>query len=153
MTSPYQVNLAVTLRPIWHNDPPQIKIGVNNILSDIVLTKTTTINFDIDKYSTADGSLIIEFTNKTNQDTVPGQNIDKAVIIESISFFGITDPRFVWSGIYEPEYPEPWASEQQDLGVVLKRQLTNIDYLGFNGKWTLTFYSPFYQWVQWQLVQ
>ena len=152
MTSPYQFNLAVTLRPIWHNDPPQIKIGINDILSNMILTKTTTINFDIDKYSTVDGSLIIEFLNKTDQDTIPDQNLDKAVVIESISFFGITDPRFVWAGIYEPIYPKSWAAEQQDLGVVLKRQLTNIDYLGFNGKWALTFYSPFYQWVRWQLI-
>jgi hypothetical protein len=153
MLTPYQVKLAVTLRPIWHNDPPWIKIGIDNKLSDMILTETTTIDFNIDKYAVADSRLIIEFTNKTNQDTVPGQNIDKAVIIESINFFGITDPRFVWSGIYEPKYPEPWATEQRELGVVLKQQLTNIDYLGFNGKWTLTFYSPFYQWIQWQLVR
>jgi hypothetical protein len=145
MTTLYQVKLAVTLRPIWHNDPPWIKIGIDNILSDIVLTETTTINFDVDAVENC--KLIIEFLNKTDQDSIPEKNLDKVVVIESISFFGITDPKFVWAGIYEPIYPEPWATEQQDLGVVLPQRLSNTNHLSWNGKWTLTVDVPVFTWI------
>lgn len=145
MTTTYQVKLAVTLRPVWHSDPPQIKIGVDDVLSDVILTESTTFNFDVDAVDKC--KLIIEFLNKTDQDTIPEQNLDKAVVIESIDFFGISDPRFVWSGIYEPTYPEPWATEQRDLGVILTPQLSNTNYLAWNGKWTLTFDVPVFTWI------
>ena len=145
MTTTYQVKLAVTLRPVWHSDPPQIKIGVDDVLSDVILTETTTFNFDVDAVDKC--KLIIEFLNKTDQDTTPEQNLDKAVVIESIDFFGISDPRFVWSGIYEPTYPELWATEQRDLGVILTPQLSNTNYLAWNGKWTLTFDVPVFTWI------
>ena len=145
MTTTYRVKLVVTLRPVWHNDPPQIRIGIDEVMSNMTLNDTTTINFDVDAVKKC--KLTIEFLNKTDQDTIPDQNLDKAVVIESISFFGITDPRFVWTGIYEPIYPEPWATEQQDLGVVLPQQLPNVDCLSWNGKWTLTFDVPVFTWI------
>lgn len=145
MTTTYQVKLAVTLQPIWHNRPPQIKIGIDDILSDVNLTETTTFNFDVDAVEKC--RLIIEFLNKTDQDTIPEQNLDTSVIIKSIDFFGISDPKFVWAGIYQPEYPEPWATQQRDLGVVLPPQITNCDCLGWNGKWTLTFNVPVFTWI------
>ena len=145
MTITYQVKLAVTLRPVWHNDPPQIRIGIDEVMSDMTLTDTTTVNFDVDAVEKC--KLTIEFLNKTDQDTVPDQNLDKAVLIESIDFFGISDPKFVWAGIYEPKYPEPWATQQRNLGVVLAPQITNCTYLTWNGNWTLTFDVPVFAWI------
>lgn len=141
----YQVKLAVTLQPIWHKDPPKIKIGIDDILSEITLTDTTTINFDVDAIEQC--KLTIEFLNKNEHDTIPDQNLDKAVSIESIAFFGISDPKFIWAGIYEPDYPEPWATEQRDLGVVLHPQLSNCSYLAWNGKWSLTVDVPVFTWI------
>ena len=141
----YPVKLSVTLRPIWHNDPPKIQIGIDDNLKDITLTETATINFDF--VAKKDCQLIVKFLNKTDQDSIPDQNLDKVVVIESVDFFGITDPRFVWSGVYEPEYPEPWATEQHSQGVALKQQLCPHNYLTWNGKWTLTFSVPVFTWI------
>lgn len=141
----YPVKLSVTLRPIWHDDPPKIQIGINDNLENITLTETATINFDF--VAKRECQLIVNFLNKTDQDCVPDQNLDKAVVIESVSFFGIQDPRFAWAGIYEPVYPEPWAREQHDQGVVLKQQLCPHTYLSWNGKWTLTFGVPVFTWI------
>lgn len=135
----------MTLRPVWHNDPPQIRIGIDNLMSNMTLTDTTTINFEVDAVKKC--KLTVEFLNKTNQDTILDQNLDKAVLIESINFFGISDPKFAWAGIYEPEYPEPWATQQRNLGVVLHPQITNCTYLAWNGKWTLTFDVPVFTWI------
>ena len=141
----YPVKLSITLRPIWHQDPPRIRIGINNNLSEMELTELTTIDFDF--VATQDCQLIVEFLNKTDQDCVPDQNLDKAVVIESVDFFGISDPRFAWAGVYEPVYPESWATEQQEQGVALKQQLCPHTYLSWNGKWTLTFSVPVFTWI------
>jgi len=141
----YLVKLTVTLRPIWHADPPKIRIGIDNDLREIVLTESTTINFEFTAIK--DCQLIVELLNKTDADCIPDQGLDKAVVVESVDFFGIADPRFAWAGVYEPVYPEPWAQEQHDLGVVLKRQLCSHTYLSWNGKWTLTFGVPVFTWM------
>jgi hypothetical protein len=110
-----------------------------------VLRETRDFGFKF--YSRTPCTLQVEFLNKLPNDTVPGSNLDKAVVIESVSFFGITDPKFAWAGVYEPIYPEPWATEQQDQGVVLKQRLCPHTYLSWNGKWTLTFTVPVFTWI------
>ena len=141
----YLVKLDVTLQPIWHADPPRIQIGIDNDLRELVLTEATTINFEFT--AVKDCQLIVELLNKTDADCIPEQNLDKAVVIESVDFFGIADPQFAWAGIYEPVYPEPWAQEQHDQGVALKEQLCPNTYLSWNGKWTLTFSVPVFTWI------
>jgi hypothetical protein len=101
--------LSVTLRPV---DQPNIRIGVNGDLFPITLDKTETINLEFT--SDKDCQLTVELVDKKDQE---------AVVIESVSFFGIKDPKCAWQGIYTPDYPEPWATEQQSQGIVLKPQL------------------------------
>ena len=55
----------------------------------------------------------------------------------------IQDPKFAWAGIYRPEYPEPWASEQTNLAT----ELSSHTYLGWNGTWRLTFGVPVFTWI------
>jgi hypothetical protein len=145
MAIKYPVKIAVTLRPVWHQDPPRIRIGIGNNLTEIALRETVTINFDFE--SDSQSELSVEFLNKQDIDTVPEQGLDKAVIVENVSFFGIEDPKFAWTGIYEPKYPEPWATQQRSLGVALKPQLCPHTYLGWPGKWTLTFDVPVFTWI------
>jgi hypothetical protein len=146
MTTTYPVKLALTLRPIWHQDPPRIRLGIGENLTEQELTEIATINFEFEASQSCD--LTVELLNKQDSDTVPELGLDKAVVIESVSFFGISDPRFVWSGEYEPTYPEPWYSQQ-----TVKPPLTlkSHTYLGWNGKWTLTFDVPVFTWMHRQL--
>ena len=145
MAIKYPVKIAVTLRPVWHQDPPRIRVGIDNNLTEIDLRKNTTINFDFESDSACE--LSVEFLNKQDSDTVPESGLDKAVIIENVSFFGISDPKFVWAGVYTPNYPEPWATQQQSQGVALKQHLTPHNYLSWNGKWRLTFTVPVFTWI------
>lgn len=139
------IKLQTRLRPIYHADPPKIRLGINGDLTTLDLTESTEFNFE---FTASDScNLSIEFLNKSNDDTILDQGLDKAVVIESVSFFGIQDPKFVWTGVYEPDYPEPWATEQKEKGVALKQQLTNQTYLAWNGKWTLTFTVPVFTWI------
>jgi len=138
----YLVKLDVCVKPVWHNDPPVINIGINDDIQRIILTKTQTFHYDF----TADNIsvLTVELLNKTDADVVPDDGLDKAVIIESIGFFGITDAKFIWAGEYCPEYPEPWYSEQK---IQPAPRLKNNTYLSWNGKWTLTFSTPVFTWI------
>jgi hypothetical protein len=139
MATDYPVIIDIHLRSVWHDNPPEINIGINDDINRIVLTDDQVFHyeFDTDKPSV----LTVELLNKTDADTVNG--LDKAVVIESVSFFGISDPKFVWAGEYRPEYPEPWASQQHELKPLLKSHT----YLGWNGKWTLTFDVPVFTWI------
>jgi hypothetical protein len=74
----------------------------------------------------------VEFLNKLPNDTVPGSNLDKAVVIESVSFFGITDPKFAWAGVYHPVDQDPLSAHT---------------YLSWNGTWTLRFDVPVFTWM------
>lgn len=141
----YPVKLALTLRPIWHNEPPLVRVGINNDFKQFELLETTTYEFEFQ--ATGDCDLTVEFLNKKDTDTVPEHNLDKAVIIETISFFDIKDSRFVWAGVYEPVYPEPWATEQRMQGIIPPPKLLSHDYLSWNGKWTLTFQVPVFTWI------
>ena len=136
MVTTYPVKLSVTLRPVQHSQPLLVRIGIDQNLSITKVNQDTTINFEFE--SDRDCVLSVELLDKQDQESV---------VIESVSFFGITDPRFVWSGVYEPEYPEPWATQQRDKGVVLKPQLSPHTYLSWPGKWTLTFAVPVFTWM------
>ena len=46
---------------------------------------------------------------------------------------------------FDPEYPEPWASEQIANGVKLENQIQGEMYLGHNGVWRFEFTSPIYK--------
>ena len=129
----YPVKMSVTLRPV---DNPEVRIGINGDLRPLRLEKTQTINFEFE--SSGSCELTVELIDKTAQE---------AVVIESISFFDIEDPKFAWAGVYTPVYPEPWATEQHIQGVVLKPHLCPHTYLGWNGKWTLTFDVPVFTWI------
>jgi hypothetical protein len=133
MVTQHLVKLSVTLRPV---DRPNVKVGVNGDLLTVVLDKTQTMDFEFT--SDKDCQLTVELVDKKDQ---------QAVVVESVSFFGIKDPKFAWAGVYEPQYPEPWATQQHDLGVVLKQHLSPHTYLSWPGKWTLTFDVPVFTWI------
>ena len=129
----YLVNMSVTLRPV---KLPNVKIGINGDILTVVLDKTETMDFEF--RSDKDCRLTVELVDKKDQE---------AVVVESVSFFGITDPKFAWAGVYEPQYPEPWATQQQQAGKELPESFKNVTTIGHNGRWELGFESPFYMWL------
>lgn len=83
-------------------------------------------------------TLEIEHACKSDTDPIT------AVIVDSISFFGITDPKFAWQGVYTPVYPELWASQQP---LPLAKSILGQTYLGWNGLYQLTFDIPVFTWI------
>ena len=137
MNTMYLTELTVTLCPVNHNRPLPVRIGIGNDVKEILIDSVTTKTFEF--YHSKDiCSLHVEFMDKKDQE---------AVIIEKVSFFGIEDPRFAWAGIYRPRYPEPWATEQTNAGIVLTSELCPHTYLSWPGPWTLTIGVPIFTWI------
>lgn len=136
MVTVYPVEMSVDLRPVYHTRPLTVRIGIDDDIEEISIRDLTTKSFSF----SSNGACVlrIEFNDKQDQE---------AVIIEQVSFFGIKDPRFVWSGVYEPHYPESWAAEQRALGKAPQTKLCPHSYLSWPGPWTLTFELPVFTWI------
>lgn len=128
-------SLAVTLSPRAGICDPEVLISVPNYSVGELLYRSKRIELEFEHDC---GWLEIEFINKPDLD----QNM--AVVVDQIEFFGITDPRFVWAGVYTPRYPEPWYSQQNPVPAPQLRQQT---YLGWNGVWRLDFSVPVFTWM------
>lgn len=143
MVTEYPVSLSITLRPQIIKTAPRVIVSVPGLMQHYELYETQTIDLN---FVNNRGFVEIRFINKNYEESSSSQ--DMAVIIDRLSFFGISDPKFVWAGQYRPDYPEPWYSNQPTPP---KSCLTNIDYLGWNGVWRLDFDLPVFTWMHQKL--
>ena len=95
--------------------------------------------------------LIIKRSGKIKGQTVINKNGDvlkdqllhiKYIEIDEIDIGGL-----VYEGVYTPDYPEPWASQQRTQGVKLPESFKNATSMGHDGTWKFKFESPFYMWL------
>jgi hypothetical protein len=124
------VNVEIELQPVYHEEPPDIRVGVNDFMTPWILDTTRKFSFKF--YAESQSILQVEFVNKRPGDTVVGKNLDKAVIVKSVSFFDITDPKFAWAGMYQTQHSSNAVSQT---------------YLSWNGTWTLRFDVPVFTWM------
>ena len=129
-----EVRICVTLVPVGE---PWVAVSTIDTCRRQQLTEPTKFEFEY-MADCVDQFLSVRHFGKNNQDP------NTAVIVKDVGFFGISDPKFVWQGRYCPEYPEPWLSQQWPRP---KHTLTNVDYLGWNGTWTLQFTAPVFTWI------
>lgn len=127
--------VSVTLTPKISKIAPDVLVSVPGYSTYETLWKTKQIDLE---FSSDTGWLEIMFENK------PDHDADMAVIIDKIEFFGISDPKFVWAGVYTPRYPEPWYSQQTEKPPA---ELPQQNYMGWNGKWRLEFSIPVFTWM------
>ena len=147
----FKLELYATM---W-NKPPIANIKINEksyFNKEITSTedKPTIVEF---KHEFEEGklyNLIIDRSNKNKRETIidDGKIVkDQLLHIKSIEIDEIDIGSLIYEGVYKPEYPEPWASEQTQTGNKLPTTLKNVTKMGHNGPWTLTFTSPFYMWL------
>jgi hypothetical protein len=117
--------------------------------------------------STEDKPTLIEFTAEIEENTesdfvilrsgkASGQTIvnkkgdilkDQTLHIKVMEVDEIDIGALVYEGVYTPEYPEPWASQQRASGEELRESFKNVTQMGFDGEWKFTFSVPFYMWL------
>ena len=127
--------LAITLTPKLSTIVPEVFISVPGKSIHAALHSTQRFELEFDS---CQGWIEVEFANK------PGNDVELAVIVDKVEFFGISNPKFVWAGVYTPDYPEPWYSEQIEKPPV---HLSQQSYMGWNGTWRLEFSVPVFTWM------
>ena len=94
--------------------------------------------------------LVIERLGKDVKQTVVENGEitkDQLLNIKSIEIDEIDIGALVYEGVYTPQYPEPWATQQRQAGKELPESFKNVTTIGHNGHWALNFESPFYMWL------
>ena len=148
----FKLELYATM---W-DKPPHAEILINDksyFKDDITATedKPQVIEFEHEVEEGVDYELIIKRSGKVNNQTVVNDKgdllKDQLLNIKSIEIDEIDIGALVYEGIYTPEYPEPWATQQREAGTELKESFKNVTQMGHNGTWRFKFSSPFYMWL------
>ena len=148
----FKLELYATM---W-DQPPVAEIKLNSksyFKSEITSTEQdpTVLEFEAELTEDSEYNLIIERSGKGINQTVinkEGEILkDQLLHIKSIEIDEIDIGALVYEGMYTPEYPEPWATQQRESGNDLKDAFKNVTKMGFNGTWNFKFKSPFYMWL------
>jgi hypothetical protein len=128
MATEYLVKMRVTLEPVGE---PWVIVEANG--QGQLQRLVTTRDFSFEFRAEDRGYLKVTHFDKADHDPTT------AVIIKSIEFFGIADPKFIWAGKYYPDYPEHYPEK-------ISPRLAQ-DYLGWNGVYLLEFSIPVFTWI------
>lgn len=129
MAIEYPVKMCVTLEPVGQ---PWVNVDMAGQGRIQQLTETTDFEFEFNTASDLCCLTVEHFKKDDNDPTT-------AVIVKEINFFGISDSRFVWQGIYYPKYPQHYLDK--------KSPLPGQEYLGWNGTYQLEFTIPVFTWM------
>jgi hypothetical protein len=135
---------------------PRFKILVNDtefVNGELTGGANETEYFEFDALvAEGENSLIIEFNNKAVHDTVMDSNgtiiQDLLLNIDSVEIDEIDTGSLLWTASkYQPNYPEMYKIKTAQSGQELSESITNCVNLGWNGRWSLSFTSPYYIWL------
>ena len=148
----FKLELYATM---W-DKPPHAEIMLDDksfFNGDITGTedKPNVIEFEHEFTEGEKGELIIKRSGKNKGQTVINKNGD----VLKDQLLHIKNIEIDWSplrdvtgvGVYTPDYPEPWATQQRQAGVELPESFKNVTSIGHNGIWEFKFTSPFYMWL------
>ena len=148
----FKLELYATM---WDRPPhAEILIGdKSHFKGDITGTedKPNVVEFEHEFTEGEESELIIERSGKIGNQTVVNDKgdllKDQLLHIKGIEIDEIDIGALVYEGVYTPDYPEPWASQQRQAGSELKESFKNVTTIGHNGTWRFKFESPFYMWL------
>ena len=148
----FKIELYATM---W-DKPPHAEIivdGKSYFDGDITSTEDTPtlIEFEAELEEDKNYDLIINRSGKGANQTVVNEKgdllKDQLLNIKNIEIDEIDIGGLLYEGVYTPQYPEPWATQQRNSGNELKKTFKNVTQMGHIGEWKLTFVSPFYMWL------
>ena len=148
----FKIELFATM---W-DKPPHTEIAINDQIhfdGDIKATedKPDLIEFEQELEEGKEYSLVINRSGKFKNQTIINEKgdilKDQLLHIKSIEIDEIDIGALTFEGVYTPRYPEPWATQQRELGNELKQSFKNVTRMGHDGEWKFTFTSPFYMWL------
>ena len=147
----FKLELYATM---WDKPPiADIKINEKSYFKEEITStkdKPTIIEFEYELEEGKSYNLIINRSGKnvTQTKIEDGKIVkDQLLHIKSIEIDEIDIGGLIYEGVYKPEYPEPWATQQTEAGNKPPETLKNVTQMGHNGTWTFSFTSPFYMWL------
>jgi hypothetical protein len=151
-----RLKFKLELYATYWDKPPVAKIFINSesqYRSEITGTEKdpTVIEFEKELTEGEKYTLSISRSGKNNRQTKLNSKgeieKDQLLHIKSIEIDEIDVGALVYEGVYTPQYPEPWYSQQVSAGNTPEKSFKNVTEMGHNGTWTLAFESPFYMWL------
>lgn len=133
------IQIEIDLRALVVSTAPVVTLCIDGTDHGTwIIEKNITIRLE-ECLSPGNHRLSLYFQNKKYEDAT--QSCDMAVIVDAVRFQYLDHDFKVYSR-YIPDYPEPWASQQEELETEI-----HSNYLGWNGEWFLDFQTPIYAWA------
>jgi len=151
-----KLKFKLELHATMWDRPPHAEILINDksyFKDDITGTEDNPdiIEFEHEFTEGEESELIIRRSGKDKGQSVINDKgdllKDQLLHIKSIEIDEIDIGALVYEGVYTPEYPEPWSTQQREAGVELQESFKNVTQMGHDGKWAFKFESPFYMWL------
>jgi hypothetical protein len=148
----FKLELYATM---W-DKPPHAEILINDMShfkGDITGTedKPTLVEFEHELEEGKEYNIIIDRSGKDKNQTVVNDKgdllKDQLLHIKSMEIDEIELGALVFEGLYTPDDPEPWATQQREAGTELPESFKNVTSMGHDGTWRFKFESPFYMWL------
>ena len=148
----FKLELYATM---WDKSP-HAEIMINDKLyfaGDITGSKQKPdlIAFECELQEDTEYNFIIKRSGKGRNQTVVNEKgdilKDQLLHSKSIEIDEIDIGALVYEGVYTPQYPEPWATQQRESGNELPKSFKNVTQIGHDGDWRFAFKSPFYVWL------
>jgi len=144
-------HIKIILEPRYVLNPPQADIYINDEkLAICEFTEThipVTFDFEVDLLDK--NTIAINRHSKTNRDTVMSGNktiSDQTLHIKNIFIEKVPMESLLHIGVFYPDYPEPWATQQREQGITLVKSETYRSDLYHNGTWNFKFENPIHPW-------
>jgi hypothetical protein len=151
-----RLKFKLELYATYWDKPPIAELSINGesqYRSEIIGTEKepTIIEFEKELTEGEKYTLNISRSGKDTKQTILSADgsieKDQLLHIKSIEIDEIDIGALVYEGIYTPQYPEPWHTQQVSAGNTPEKSFKNVTTMGHNGTWTLAFESPFYMWL------
>jgi hypothetical protein len=123
----YPVDIEILLKPVGY---PKCRIILDDQQQELTVEQESWVKL----FYQGHGSIRLSIEHFGKADSDPST----ALIVEQIKFNEITSPKFVWAGLYSPNYPKHLSGDSE---------LKYHNYLSWNGVWTLDFTLPIYTWI------
>lgn len=131
--------------------PPYVDILIDGVsaFSDWVRDQDQVVRF---QRTLAFGNHTLQLirSGKTDDQTrmIPTGFETQTLSITRMKIDNIDVRNLIWNdSFFIPEYPEPWASQQRNLGHDLEPSVRGELHFGHNGSWHFDFSSPFYKFL------
>ena len=144
-------SVEITLVPDYGKSPPQADIYINDkkLTSCIFDKANSTFVYKFDVELQTENTIRIHRYGKTKYDSVlvDGNIIqDQTLNIKNIIIEKIPMENLLHIGTFYPNYPEPWATQQRELGIDLPESETYSSKIHHNGNWYFNFKTPIHPW-------